>query len=70
MRANKQQCRWVVDYDFWMDFTRAYEGQEAVLEAAGLQCERAPNDSNRSSRRASSELRSSSERGSNSGRVT
>lgn len=58
--ATSQQCRWVVDYDFWVDFTRSYDNQEAMLTAIGLQRERTPSNSNRSSRRASSERRSRS----------
>ena len=62
IRATAQQCRWVIDYDFWTEFTRAYDGLEAVLLAIGLQRERTPSNSNRSSRRASSERPRSSER--------
>ena len=68
MRASREQCKWVVDYDFWMDFTRAYDGQEARLMAFGLQRERTPSQSNRSSRRASSERRRSDESRRSSGR--
>ncbi|ERF68169.1 hypothetical protein EPUS_05250 [Endocarpon pusillum Z07020] len=70
VRASKEQCRWVIDYNFWMGFTRAYDGQEARLMAIGLQRERTPSHSNRSSLRASSERRRSDEsrRSSGSGR--
>jgi hypothetical protein len=62
IRATAQQCRWVIDHDFWTQFTRAYEGQEAMLRAVGLQRERTPSSSNRSSRRESSERSGSSGR--------
>jgi hypothetical protein len=60
--ATKEQCRWVVDYDFWKEFTRDYEGQERRLAAIGLERDRTPSNSNRASvdsRRRSSGSRSS-----------
>lgn len=62
-RPGKEQCQWVVDYDFWVDFTRAYDGQEARLMAVGLQRNQTPSPSNRSCRSTSSERWSNSGRG-------
>jgi hypothetical protein len=52
--VNPRYCRWVVDYDFWVEFTGIYQDTEAQFVAIGLQRDRTPNGSNRQSRRSSS----------------
>jgi hypothetical protein len=38
IRASGEQCRWVVDYQFWTEFTESVPGAEEKLTAVGLQC--------------------------------
>ncbi len=45
MRAGREECRWVVDYRFWTDFTRLYPLQKAKLTAIGLQRDPIPGSS-------------------------
>ncbi|KAF1961308.1 hypothetical protein CC80DRAFT_589703 [Byssothecium circinans] len=63
IRPDRRRCRWVLDYDFWTTFTRAFEGAERLLLDLGLQRDATPSDSNRSSRRASSGSRTSGSSG-------
>jgi hypothetical protein len=49
MMARKEQCRWVVDYDFWKGFSHDFEGQEGSLTAVGLERDRTPSSTNRAS---------------------
>ena len=60
VRADPRRCRWIVDYDFWIQFTRDFEGTEAKLRSIGLNRDPTPSQSNRSSRRASSASRAGS----------
>jgi hypothetical protein len=65
LRVDARRCRWIVDYDFWTQFTRDFEGTEAMLRSIGLNRDPTPSQSNRSSRRASSGSRASASNGSN-----
>ncbi|KAI9844810.1 MAG: hypothetical protein M1837_005228 [Sclerophora amabilis] len=58
MRANKNSCRWVVDYDFWTMFCRDFQGAENTLRALGLERDPTPSPSNRQSRASSVSARS------------
>lgn len=59
-RVDPRQCRWATDYDFWQRFTGDYPSAEARLRNAGLVRDATPNESNRSTRRASDASRRSS----------
>jgi hypothetical protein len=59
-KVSQQECRWVVDHDFWSTFCPLYEGVEGSFQALGLQKDETPNPSNRASIRSSMERRRSS----------
>ncbi|KAI9834807.1 MAG: hypothetical protein M1819_002893 [Sarea resinae] len=53
--TNRNECPWVVDYDFWTEFCQRYPRAENDFRSLGLQRDATPNSSHRSSRsRASS----------------
>ena len=62
---DRQQCRWVVDYDFWTAFCSSYQGAEERFQRLGLQRDRTPNASNRGTRNSSMEIRRMSRSSSN-----
>jgi hypothetical protein len=62
---DRQQCRWVVDYDFWTAFCGNYQGAEERFQRLGLQRHRTPNASNRGARNSSMEIRRMSRSSSN-----
>lgn len=57
---DRQQCRWVVDYDFWTAFCGSYQGAEERFQRLGLQRDPTPSSSNRGTRNSSMEIRRAS----------
>ncbi|KIM94595.1 hypothetical protein OIDMADRAFT_60374 [Oidiodendron maius Zn] len=57
---DRQQCRWVIDYDFWTAFCGSYQGAEERFQRLGLRRDPTPSSSNRGTRNSSMEIRRAS----------